>query len=72
MSHKANYTRQSREEAAQQSMQKQEAFYAGYRDQSAGVPRDRCPAHLTGAERRAWREGWDKSDKGLSIALPQL
>lgn len=71
MSRKANYTRQSREEAAQQSIEKQQAFHAGYRDQGEGVPLDRCPPWSAMA-RRAWREGWNKRKAGLTIELPQL
>lgn len=69
MSRRGAPTREQREVSA---MEKQEAFYAGYRDNSAGIEKEKCPNDWPAQLRRCWREGWDKSEKGMQINLPPL
>jgi ribosome modulation factor len=59
----------------QAKKEQETAFRQGYSDNSKGVRREACPYEEKRGFtdlRRKWHEGWDKSEKGLSIRLPQV
>lgn len=67
MSRKINRTHESKHTSA---AERYEAFQRGYADNARGVKREKCPFEHGPQVIRAWREGWDKSEKGLVINLP--